>query len=88
MPSDPRDPHAEDRRQAQLDRYDEAMVEYRATDPQARAHAVTQCGLCDDDGYRGNRVCDHREHYESTAGGRAEARAVLEEIRARRGGAA
>jgi hypothetical protein len=29
---------------------------------------INACGLCDDDGYRGTRVCDHREH--STPQGR------------------
>jgi hypothetical protein len=26
------------------------------------ADAVAACRLCDDAGYRGNRVCDHQDH--------------------------
>lgn len=44
-------------------------------DPVALAQAVVECELCDDDGYRGTRVCDHREH--STPAGRAAAKAAL-----------
>jgi hypothetical protein len=40
---------------------------------------IDHCGMCDDDGYRGNRVCDHREH--STAAGRAAAMAMFRESR-------
>lgn len=25
-------------------------------------HAITNCPLCDDDGYRGSTVCDHTDH--------------------------
>ncbi len=28
----------------------------------ARHRLVVDCGLCDDDGYRGNVVCDHHDH--------------------------
>ena len=30
--------------------------------PADRALAVVECGLCDDDGYRGTVVCDHIDH--------------------------
>lgn len=26
------------------------------------AAAIARCPLCDDDGYRGTQVCDHRSH--------------------------
>lgn len=71
-----------------LRRYDEAMDQYRATDPVARALAVVDCPLCDDDGYRGTVVCDHRDRSETTARGHALVQAELDKIRARKGGAA
>jgi hypothetical protein len=39
-----------------------------------RAIEIAECELCDDDGYRGAVVCDHREH--STPEGRAAAMAL------------
>lgn len=48
--------------------------------------AVAACGLCDDDGYRGMSVCDHTDYSGAAARGMAKARAVLEEIKARRSG--
>lgn len=50
-----------------------------------RARAVVRCQLCDDDGYRGSIVCDHIDHAAQTVNGRAKAREVLDEIKARRG---
>lgn len=50
-----------------------------------RVEAIVACELCDDDGYRGTVVCDHREHYASTAKGRAAVQAELAKIRARQG---
>lgn len=29
-----------------------------------RAMAIVHCGLCDDDGYRGAAVCDHKDRRE------------------------
>jgi hypothetical protein len=45
----------------------------------AAAQAVVDCGLCNDDGYRGTTVCDHREHStpEVRANALAAARAAL-----------
>ena len=40
---------------------------------------IDNCTRCDDEGYRGNRVCDHREH--STPAGRAAAMAMFRESR-------
>lgn len=49
---------------------------------QARGAAIVDCGLCDDHGYRGLVVCDHRER--DTTRGRALARAELRKIKQRR----
>lgn len=46
--------------------------------------AIAACQLCDDDGYRGGTVCDHRDHYADTAAGRAAVTAELAKIRNRR----
>lgn len=32
---------------------------------QQRAQAITACTLCDDEGYRGHRVCDHTDRTET-----------------------
>lgn len=40
---------------------------------------IDNCGMCDEDGYHGNRVCDHREH--STPQGRAAAMAMYRDSR-------
>lgn len=44
-------------------------------DHATKIQAIVNCGLCDDDGYHGNRVCDHREH--STPAGRQAAKDQL-----------
>ncbi len=45
---------------------------------------VADCSLCDDDGYTpGLAICDHREHYESTAHGRGLVREELARIQDR-----
>lgn len=46
--------------------------------------AITACQRCDDDGYRGGTVCDHRDHYADTTAGRAAVTAELAKIRNRR----
>lgn len=43
--------------------------------------AITACGLCDDDGYRGHQVCDHIDRAETTAAGIAAVRAALRKPR-------
>jgi hypothetical protein len=45
---------------------------------------IAACSLCDEDGYRGSSICDHRDHAAETVHGRAEAARVLAEIAARR----
>lgn len=44
---------------------------------QAAAQAITTCPLCDDDGYRGGRVCDHHDHTTTNRNGIAKVRAAL-----------
>lgn len=46
--------------------------------------AITNCQLCDNDGYRGTRICDHRDHFTDTANGRAMVQAELAKIHQRR----
>lgn len=43
----------------------------------ARAMAIAECELCDDDGYRGTVVCDHQEHADTNARGMELVRAAL-----------
>lgn len=57
--------------------YDEGCAEYRRTDPVARAHAIANCGQCDDDGYRGTVVCDHVDRSETARRGAARCREAL-----------
>lgn len=46
------------------------------TDTRATLGAITDCGLCDDDGYTASlQVCNHLEH--STPEGRAAAMAIV-----------
>jgi hypothetical protein len=49
-----------------------------------RAQAIVNCGLCDDEGYRGVYVCDHIDHAAETEHGRALVKAELERIRNKR----
>ncbi|TWS23187.1 hypothetical protein FK268_12775 [Tsukamurella sputi] len=44
----------------------------------ARRTAIDACTLCNDDGYRGNRVCDHIDRTHTAARGIARVRAALE----------
>jgi hypothetical protein len=64
-------------------RYDAGIASWRATDGQHDPEVIAACGLCDAEGYRGNRVCDHVDHFAANSAGRAEARRVLAEIAAR-----
>lgn len=52
-----------------------AAAAQREADAVARAMAIVECDQCDDDGYVGTQVCDHREH--ATAETRAAARAQV-----------
>ena len=48
----------------------------------APAQTIVDCGLCDDDGYRGLVLCDHVER--DTSHGRALAKAELAKIQQRK----
>ena len=69
---------------------EQAALDYANPDTTDHTHlqhtAITNCQLCDNDGYRGARVCDHtgRDHYAESANGRALVRAELDKIRNRR----
>lgn len=52
------------------DRYGENQ-DYRTV------YAVADCGLCDDDGYRGGTVCDHIDHAGAARRGMALVRQVM-----------
>ena len=52
--------------------------------PGARALAIVNCGMCDDEGYRGGTVCDHIDHATESAHGRGLMRAELDRIRQRK----
>ena len=62
------------------DRYgespDEPLPESPAAQTILRAQAVANCGLCDDDGYRGSTVCDHVDHAAAAKRGMDMIRAV------------
>jgi hypothetical protein len=64
--------------------YREGCANYARTDVEARAYAITQCSMCDADGYRGTAVCDHTDHQAATFAGRAAVRTVLADIAQRR----
>jgi hypothetical protein len=51
---------------------------------EARAMAIVNCDMCDDEGYRGVYVCDHIDHAAETEHGRALVKAELERIRNKR----
>lgn len=57
--------------------YDEGCAEHARTDPEARAYAIANCTLCNEDGYRGNRVCDHIDRTQTAKAGIAKCREAL-----------
>lgn len=62
-----------------------------ALDPESEAdprdpRAIADCGLCDDDGYRGALVCDHVDRSETAQRGLELIRAELAKIAARKAG--
>ena len=62
------------------DRYgDEPMSEFdtRAASLELKAAAIAGCELCDADGYRGARVCDHIDHRPAAKRGMAAVRAAM-----------
>lgn len=61
-----------------LDRYGEPLPEHHTAD------AVAYCELCDDNGYRGHRVCDHVDHQAAAKRGMDMIRAALEEAKQRK----
>jgi hypothetical protein len=51
---------------------DEPMTqEQRAASRAAGEMAIARCDFCDDDGYRGGSVCDHKDHASAAARGMA-----------------
>lgn len=46
-------------------------------DPEVRAQAIANCGICDDDGYRGVVICDHVDRTEIAKRGAARCREAL-----------
>ena len=69
------------------DRYGEDPTELDTPDDvwaasERRNRAIVGCHRCDDDGYRGGRVCDHRDR--DTTRGRALMLAELQKIQQRR----
>ena len=39
--------------------------------------AIVACPMCDDDGYRGTRICDHKDHAPAAARGKARIAEIL-----------
>lgn len=50
---------------------------YGPTDAELRQAAITDCALCDPDGYRGAIVCDHQDHTPAAKRGIAAIRAQM-----------
>lgn len=76
--TDPRDPHAAERRAEREQAYRDAMLEQDLDrDTHLRAAKVADCPLCDDDGYRNNRVCDHIDRTAIAKRGIAKCREAL-----------
>ncbi len=73
------DPHEslEARRAAQAAARAERATELNDEPAHLRTAAVVACGLCDDDGYRGRRVCDHQDHAAAAQRGMAKVRAAM-----------
>lgn len=68
------DPHAKAKAA-----YAEAIQDFDLpSDAHLTASEIANCTLCDDDGYRGLRVCDHIDRTETTARGMAAVRAAIE----------
>lgn len=64
------------RGQSDLARQHRNDVTTRA-DSHRNALRIVNCGLCDDDGYRGSRVCDHIDHEPAAKRGMAKVREML-----------
>ncbi|MGQ9348924.1 hypothetical protein [Mycolicibacterium gilvum] len=64
------------------DRYGDEPIDLNGPDDvwaagQRRKYAIVNCGMCDDDGYAGLRVCDHIDHTEAARRGMEKVRAAL-----------
>ena len=70
--ADARRAHADEIR-----RRNSAEATERRRSAQAAADAVAACNFCDDDGYRGIRVCDHTDRRDTARSGLAAVRAAL-----------
>ncbi|KIU17899.1 hypothetical protein [Mycolicibacterium llatzerense] len=49
------------------------------------ASRIANCPLCNNEGYRGNQVCDHIDHTETNTRGMAKCHEVLAQIAAKKG---
>lgn len=71
------------------DQADAARQHQRTVTSQAEkrrnAFRIANCRLCDDEGYRGNQVCDHIDHTDTNQRGLAKCREVLAQIAAEKG---
>ena len=64
------------RRQAERERrYTDAITDSDTS--HLTAAAITNCRLCDDDGYRSHAVCDHIDHSAAATRGLAKCREAL-----------
>jgi hypothetical protein len=61
-----------------LDRYGEEQPTH------FEAHAIADCHLCDDHGYRGHRVCNHIDYKAAAKRGMEKIRTTLEETKKRK----
>jgi ferredoxin-NADP reductase len=68
-------------RDARVQAYDEGIAKYHEQHPEDAAHltqsAIAACRLCDREGYRGQRVCDHQDHTAAAKRGIAACRQAL-----------
>lgn len=78
---DPYDPYADERAMAdaaaEAQAQAEAAANQRAHEAMNRAKAITECTMCDPDGYHGTTICDHTDHTQAAARGMARLRAKM-----------
>lgn len=67
-----------------LDDEGRVILDALENDHAARAQAIVNCGMCNDDGYRGLTVCDHVDHEPAAKRGRELIQAELDRIRQRK----
>lgn len=75
---------AEERRSRREEPYRKMLENLPEKLPQTDPQAIAACELCDADGYRGARVCDHVDYREISARGHALASQALVDAKARR----